>query len=106
MRYSLAVVPVLLLAGLVPTSAQAHDWCAMRGEYEGELAIARMMGKLDDCQLLGYVAAENQRMNQWIYAEYHRPLPGRAAGAAPASAPAVPAVAPAVVAPRPLINSP
>jgi hypothetical protein len=78
----------------------------MRADYEGELARARMMSKLDDCQLLGYAMAENQRINQWIYAEYHRVLPGRAAGAAPASAPAVPAVAPAIVAPRPLINSP
>jgi hypothetical protein len=87
MRSQLLLLPVLLLSSTVP--ALAHDWHAMRAEYQGEFENARMMSKLDCVGLNAYVEQQRRMMNQRTLAEYHRSLPGPNAvpGAAPMSYP-------------------
>jgi len=85
MRLSLAlVVPLLLVVVLgAALPAAAHDWLnewrSPRAEYRAEFERARMLGTLDCAGLTAYVAEQNWRMNQWIYAEYHRPVSRSAA---------------------------
>ena len=79
MRLSLVlVVPLLLVVVLgAALPAAAHDWLnewrPPYAEYRAEFERARMLEKLDCAGLTAYVAEQNWRMNQWIYAEYHRP---------------------------------
>jgi hypothetical protein len=78
MRSSLLPLPVLFLLSTVP--ALAHDWQAMRAEYQGEFENARMMSKLDCAGLNAYAEQQRQLANQRIHAGYHRWLPGPNAG--------------------------
>src|SRR3984957_18005150 len=89
MRFSLALVVPLLLVVLLGAArpAAAHDWLnewrSPRAEYRAEFERARMLETLDCAGLTAYVAEQNWRMNQRIFAEYHRPLPGPAAVVSP-----------------------
>jgi hypothetical protein len=82
MRFSLApVVPLLLVALGAAVPASAHDWLdewrSARSDYhrlQAEFEHARVLETLDCAALTAYVADQNRQMNQWIYAEYHRPL--------------------------------
>jgi hypothetical protein len=74
MRSSLLLLPVLFLSSAVPASA--HDWHAMRAEYQAEFENARMMSKLDCVGLNAYAEQQRRLSNQRIHAEYHRSLPG------------------------------
>jgi hypothetical protein len=85
MRLSLALGASLLLVVLLGAArpAAAHDWLnewrSPCTEYRAEFERARMLETLDCTGLTAYAAEENGRMNQRMYAEYHRPLPRPAA---------------------------
>jgi hypothetical protein len=75
-----ATLLTLTLTVAIPGSA--HEWQAMRAEYQAELARARWMSDLDPCALEAYLERERTLMNQRFHAEYHRFLP-RSASTSP-----------------------
>jgi hypothetical protein len=76
MRSPLLLLSLTVLLPSSAVSAFAHEWKAMRAEYQAEFENARMMSKLDCAGLNAYVEQQRWLMNQRIHAEYHRSLPG------------------------------
>ena len=70
MKSSLRFLPVLLACAACPTSA--HDWQAMRAEYQAESDIAWMLDRLDCAGLNAYVEQERRLMNQRALAGLER----------------------------------